>query len=359
MTDTDWLRQIQEHPDKLLLPGAMLMKTGPADYTGAAFACTGTLFFDGAHEAEVRSKICDCFDEYVSVVGDHLTWLWREEPPTGPAVQPFSDAKPMRKLAADMTEDDLFSFCYTGGPRKEDASPYMFNVSGERGWKTRKKSRKPLSALVFALPILLVERSPLVLLRLFYSFAKRLKPVHGFAGHSLVMSPSRVDENEPTQAFMADKMKGLDVGDSVFMASRLRGGFKTVSWLTAVNSELLSKVGSVDDLRQELPPSWYAFYDYGAGLIVQAGPTPDIGPADLGLPTAYVLANHALSPARIPEFETFHGTSHDGEPRILGAAADAWLHRLDVPADELLSYKAKLLTEKKLDATNTLSEGRM
>ena len=186
----------------------------------------------------------------------------------------------MRKLAADMHEDDLFSFCYTGGEKKEDASPYMFHVSGERGWKAR-KARRPLSALVFSLPILPVEQNPLILLSLFYSFAKRLKPVHGFAGHSLVMSPARVDENEPTQAIMAEKMMGLDVGDSVFMSGRLRGGFKTVSWLTALSAELFSKVGSVD-LRQELPPSWYAFYDYGGGLIIQSGSKPDIGPLNSG-----------------------------------------------------------------------------
>lgn len=359
MTNTEWMAQIQQHPEKLLLPGAMLMKDGPSDYVGAAFAFTGTLFFDGAHEKDVRGQICDCFEEYVAIAGDRLTWLWREEPPSGPDVQPYANAKPMRKLAADMQEDDLFSFCYTGGVKKQDASPYMFQVSGERGWKARKKSRKPLSALVFSLPILPVEKNPLVLLSLFYSFAKRLKPVHGFAGHSLVMSPSRVDENEPTQAFMAEKMKGLDVGDSVFMSSRLRGGFKTVSWLTALNTELLSKVGTIDDLRQELPPSWYAFYDYGGGLIIQAGARPDIGPVELGLPPAYVLVNHALKAARIPAFETFHGMSHDGEPRIMGAAADAWLRRLDVAPDELLSHKARLLNEPKLDAGNTVNESRL
>lgn len=358
MSNSDWLAQIQQHPETLLLPGAMLMKGGPSNYIGAAFAFTGTLFFDGAHEKTVRDQVCDCFDEYAAVAGDHLTWLWREEPPAGPAVQPFADAKPMRKLSAAMEEDDLFSFCYTGGVKKDDASPYMFHVSGERGWKARKKS-KPLSVLVFSLPILPVEQNPRVLLQLFYSFAKRLKPLHGFAGHSLVMSPSRVDENEPTQAFMAEKMVGLDVGDSVFMSSRLRGGFKTVSWLTALSSELLSKVGSVDDLRQELPPSWFAFYDYDGGLIVQAGAKPDVGSVDLGLPPAYVLANHALEAARIPAFETFHGASHDGEPRIMGAAAEAWLHRLDVSPDELLSYKARMLTEPKLDAGNTLGERRV
>lgn len=350
---------MQQHPEKLQLPGAMLMKSGPSDYIGAAFAFTGTLFFDGAHEKSVRKQICACFDEYQTVAGDHLKWLWREEPPAGPPVQAYADAKPLRALAAGMAEDDLFSFYYTGGERKDDASPYVFHVSGERGWKARKKLRKPLSALVFALPVLPVEQNPIVLLKLFYSFAKRLKPVHGFAGHTLVMSPSRIDENEPTQAFMAEKMTGLDVGDSVFMSARLRGGFKTVSWLTALNTELLRKVGTLDDLRQELPPAWYAFYDYDGGIVIQAGAKPDIGPVDIGLPPAYVLANHALAEARIPAFETFHGTSHDGEPRITGAAADAWLHRFDMPPDQLMAYKAKLLNEPKLNATNTLSEGRL
>jgi len=133
MTDSDWTSQMQQHPDKLQLPGAMLMKYGPSDYVGAAFAFTGTLFFDGAHEKAVRDQICDCFDEYAAVAGDHLTWLWREEPPSGPDVQPYADAKPMRKLAADTHEDDLFSFFYTGGERREDASPlHVPRVRGAR-----------------------------------------------------------------------------------------------------------------------------------------------------------------------------------------------------------------------------------
>ena len=49
---------------------------------------------------------------------------------------------------------------------------------------------------------------------------------------------------------------------------------------------------------------------------------------------------------------SLHYGSKDGEPRLTGLAAKEWLTRFDVPDEDLIHYKAKLLGEPKLtDAT--------
>ena len=68
----------------------------------------------------------------------------------------------------------------------------------------------------------------------------------------------------------------------------------------------------------------------------------------------YVLPNMLLKDVRSTDLFDLHGSSADGEPRIRGAAADQWFARFDVPPEELLAYKAKLLDEPKLTKETTL-----
>ncbi len=51
---------------------------------------------------------------------------------------------------------------------------------------------------------------------------------------------------------------------------------------------------------------------------------------------------------------SLHYGSKDGEPRLTGLATKEWLTRFDVPEEELMHYKAKLLNEPKLTKETTL-----
>ena len=101
--------------------------------------------------------------------------------------------------------------------------------------------------------------------------------------------------------------------------------------------------------------SWFALYPYSEGVVIQAGPYAEIASVDDDpQPACYVLPNMLLKDVRCTELFDLHAGSADGEPRIRGAAADQWFARFDVPEDELLAYKAKLLDEPKLDKETTL-----
>ncbi|MDU8427609.1 DUF3396 domain-containing protein, partial [Pseudomonas syringae pv. actinidiae] len=263
---SDPIQLMREHPEKMRVPGGLLTKQGPQDYVGGVPAITGTLFFNDAHLPEVREAICSCFDEYEALAKDHLTWLWREEPPEGPDKFAYAKAPPMRAMVKRMKENDLMGFCYTSGKQAHDAGDWEFYISGLRGWEAKMGSWGA-SVLRFSFPLLYVEENPIAFQSMFVSFARRLKSIHGYGGHGLVLSAVRVSDNQPFEAMLADKLNGLDVGLPLGASETADKGIKTVSWLTALNHELVEKIGGIGEIEAELPMDWFALYDYGSGLV--------------------------------------------------------------------------------------------
>ncbi len=352
----DAITLLREHPEKARFPGALLTRKGAQDYVGSVLAMTGTLFFNGAHTPAMREAICACFEEFEVLAKGHLTWLWREEPREGPGKMAYSKAKPMRDFMARMDDEDEVSFGYVSGEKPEDSGDWEFYVHGIRGWQA-KMGTWGLCSLRFAIPLLYVHDNPRAFQTMFVSFAKRLRAVHGYGGPSLVLSLVRSDENEPFEAYMVEQVNGLDAGGWVGVSRSVENGIKTISWLTAINSDMLEKIGGLTAVRSELPMDWFALYDYGAGIVIQAG--PKASPAAITVdpkPALYVLPNMLLKEVRTPKIGSLHEGSKDGEPRITGEAAEAWLRRFDVPDAELVNYKAKLLKETKLTPETTLPE---
>lgn len=354
----DLAEELAKHSHLLEMPGNLLMKGGREDYIGAVLCLRGTLYFKGAHTPLVREALCQCFDDYKRLAGPQLTWLWREEPPEGKPLTAYGDAKPLREMLAGMDEDYPLSFYYNSGKQSIDASGWYFEIFGQSAWEA--KIGRDLSVLEFSVPLLYQEQNPLHFQRLFLDFARRLAPEQGYAGHAYNLSPTRRDSNEPTEAFMAARMPGLDVGTAGLLANRPAfkpSKIKTVSWLTLLDQARLEQVGGVEALRAQLPSSHFAFYDYGAGVVIQAGAYPVGGDAEDPRPAAYVLLNHVLKGIRYETVGSLHGGSHDGELRLVGWSADQWLKRLDVDEGEISAWRAKLLrNEPYLDPTNTLPE---
>ncbi|WP_104903389.1 DUF3396 domain-containing protein [Pseudomonas sp. LH1G9] len=349
--------ELAKQPHLLEIPGHLLMKGGSQNYIGAVLCLRGTLYFRDAHTRLVRESLCQCFDDFKRLAEPYLTWLWREEPPQGKPLSAYADAKPLRDMVEAMDEDDLLSFYYLSGKQPNDASAWLFDVFGMRGWKA--KMGDDLSALEFSIPLLYQEQNPLRFLRLFLDSARRLAPEQGYAGHAFNLSVTNRDGNEPTEAFMAARMPGLDVGTAGLLVNIPEfkpTKIKTVSWLTLLDQTRLDIVGGLEELRAQLPSSHFAFYDYGNGVVIQAGAYPYLGgDADDPKPVAYVLLNHVLKGIRYETVGSLHGGSHDGELRLVDWSADQWLKRLDVDADDIPGWRAKLLRDEPcLDATNTL-----
>jgi hypothetical protein len=356
MTDLpfDPIQLMREHPEKMRIPGALLTSKGPQDYVGSVPAVSGVLFFKDAHTPEVREAICACFDEYEAIAKEHLTWLWREEPPEGPDKFAYAKAPSMRQMVKRMSENDSVGFAYISGDKPHDAGDWVFYVSGPRGWQAKMGSWGT-AFLRFSVPLLYVEENPTVFQAMFVSFAKRLKVLHGHGGHGLVLSVVRESDNQPFEAYLSEILRGMDIGAPHRAARTADKGIKTVSWLTAVNYEMVDKIGGLSAIRSELPMDWFALYEYGAGVVIQSGPKPEAAPADQPKPARLVLPNMLFKDVRAPSVD-IHRPSKDGEPRLIGWGAEQWLQRFDVPEDELMAYKARLLDEPKLTKATTLPD---
>jgi hypothetical protein len=343
----DPLELMRNNPGAMYVPGGLLTKKGAQPYVGCVPAIVGTLFFSGAHLSEVRDAIAACFDSYQLKVKPEFTWLFREDPPEGPSKQLFAKAKGLDAMLAAMDEDDGLSFHYTSGEQAHDAGPWEFQVTGLPAWQAS-MGDWGLCGLRFAVPLLFVEEQPSTFVNLFVEFARRLYAVHGYAGYSLVLSALRDTENQAFEAFLTSKLRGFDAGNLIAGAANAHQGIKTVGWLTAINRSYLEKIGDESTLRSELPMDWFGLHDYGAGVVIQAGPRPEPAPANASLPALLVLPNMLLQSIRTPQVG-LHYASANSESRLIGWAATQWLQRFDVPIEQLMAFKAKLLDEPKLN----------
>jgi len=342
----DPLELMRSNPEAMNVPGGLMTKRGAQDYVGSVPAITAVLFFKDAHLPATREAIFQCFEDYQKVVKPPLTWLFREEPPEGPVKQPYAKAKSLKAMLNKMEPNDAVSFHYTSGKQAHDASPWGFQVIGLPAWRAD-MGGWGLCGLQFSVPLLFLEEQQDAFRQLFVDCARRLHAVHGYAGHSLVLSALRYDENQAFEAYLSPKLRGFDAGNLVASAANAHRGIKTVSWLTALNWEYLEKVGGEAAVRSELPMDWFGIFDYNDSLVIQAGPRPEAAPADQSLPARLVLPNMLFKPIRTPTVQ-LHYASSESEPRLIGWAAEKWLSRFDVPEDELMAYKEQLLEEPKL-----------
>lgn len=212
-------------------------------------------------------------------------------------------------------------------------------------------------SLRFSMPLLHVAENPVAFQQMFLSFANKLAAVHGYGGYSLILSFVRRSKNEAFEAWVAPQANGLDVGSPTLVSEHLANKIKTVSWLTAINSDMLKQIGGISALQSALPMDWFACYPYANGVVIQAGPKPNAAGAQVDpKPAIYVLPNILLKELRTEGISSFHTASVHGEPKLNGMAAQEWMRRFDVPEDELLAYRAKLLGEPKLTKETTLPD---
>lgn len=328
---------------------------------GAIPAIRAVLYFKEGYSAEMRKAIIECFNDYQTYAKDYLTWLWQDEPPKGEkATSAYKDAKPLLDILKSYSQMKAFNLLYTSGKEKFATGAWEFNVSGKSKWQIENGTYQSL--LTFSMPIDWVEENTKAFIELFIQCAQRLKANHGYAGYACIISQIREDKNEPTEAYFSRKFWAMNVGNPFLEASHLLHGIKTVSWLTAINYEWFNKVREQETLNSELPMNWFIGYDYGTGIIIQAGNLPLSGSDEVDpLPAPYVLLNRVLKPLRVEKIQTLHRGNYSTEeiPLIKGYRAEAWMKRFDIEDDQKLDYFAKLQEEPKLNAKHAFLDKRM
>ncbi|WP_186104284.1 type VI immunity family protein [Burkholderia gladioli] len=355
--DENFLQWARKNQSKALIPNALLEPRHPHDGIGAAVVVRGCLYFEKAYDANVRESLAQCFDDYLAVAGDRLTFLWHN----GGAAQAFAHAKAMRKLAAKLGENDRFDFDYMSGEHPGDAGFWGFHVFGMRGWE-QKMGTRGVDSLDFSFPMVSVQENPDAFVALFFRCAQRLSAVRGHAGFAVDLSPTHRTENESTEYWVSQLMPGLDVGYPAANSERdMQDKIKSVDWLTAISKDMLDRVGGVRHLRSELPPAWFAFGNYGPGVIIRAGVFPESGVSEDEskppvVPPAYIILDAALRPIRSSAMANLQRGTINGDAPVYNtpAATNSWLRRFETDEAGLLAAKAALLDTPPLSAANAL-----
>lgn len=342
--------------------GGIFTPHGPEDYVGAIPAIRAVLYFKEGYSDEMREAIAQCFDDYLGFAKQHLTWFWQEEPPKGAGgdcIQ-FDKSRSIREVFQFYSQMSPYNFLYTSGKEKYETGAWEFYIGGISKWQSKMDIHQ--SNLTFSMPVEWVEENTKLFIELFINCAQRLKANHGYAGYACIISKIRSEKNEPTEAYLSRKLWAMDVGSPFLESDHLLNGIKTVSWLTAINHEWFNQIRQQEALNSELPMSWFIGYDYGTGVVIQAGNLPLSGSDEVDpLPAPYILLNRILKPLRAERIQTLHRGNYDTEeiPLLKGYRAEAWMKRFDIKDDQKLEYFGKLQSEPKLNSKHAFLDRRI
>ncbi len=161
------------------------------------------------------------------------------------------------------------------------------------------------------------------------AWSSRLKPAHGLAGFSVILEIGSIS-GEPYAYTALQRHPGLDIHEPVPFKSETRGVFnriKCINWLTVLGDSVLEELGGLDVARKALEPDC-ALYPYTGGVLIQAGPVPQLGDSFKGLiPEAYRKVARFTQAVR---FEAYRSSLFRVfEPMIGREEAVKWVRRFD------------------------------
>jgi Protein of unknown function (DUF3396) len=160
------------------------------------------------------------------------------------------------------------------------------------------------------LPIRWVEaQGTAEILHILIRWCNLLKPGHGTAGLSLILDEGSAKAPQSRLAFpIIKRFPGIDFPDLGAWSSEVRHEKKrwirTVSWLTILDDGFVGELGGLEKMRAELGDDC-PIHVWNGGVIIQAGPEPEVGDVNQGLiPEAYRKVARLTKPLR---FENLKG----------------------------------------------------
>jgi hypothetical protein len=163
------------------------------------------------------------------------------------------------------------------------------------------------------------------------AWAKRLRPAHGLAGLTVVMSDTTTDGPyiHPT----LKKYIGLDVRvalDFSMEAKSVHNRIKCVNWLTVLGDAILEELGGLGVLKSALEPEC-TLHPYPGGVMIQAGEAPRLGdvevPGSSELLIPYRKVAAITKPVRFMDYRSY--LFRVEKPLVGKEEAKKWVSRFD------------------------------
>jgi hypothetical protein len=281
-----------------------------------------TVFFEQAWTRPVREAVTDVAESYIQEFREHLRWA--RHPKTA-NIHPINSKRVRRPREWLPQHEDGKSwyFGFHGGEGNEAVSDFQVSAYGPNdAWKDG------LGFFQVYLPLLWFAEHPGTFPELVLRICQRIKPVSGYGGIGLL---ERLDIRARHRAEsmvqpLATRFPGLEIESFTASALSVREGIKGVNWLTILGERWLEAAGGLDYLRARLDDN-FTFSRYDGGLMIQAGPKPQIGDAEMNRwPKHYITLAKVLKKIHVTDHWAFH---FGGPGRMDHDASLAWIFRFD------------------------------
>jgi Protein of unknown function (DUF3396) len=316
--NADELKQLQE-------AGAGLDSQLRVIDGGRIQCCVGllaTFYFLGGDRPDVRERVAKALDIYRQAIGDKL--IWGADPFTGTPkrIAGTDIANPRAWMNRIGPEDDM-EIVMHGAADKRDASPYTVEALVHALRPTH------LSYFSFALPFeWLTSKSPGAFTQLVLDVCNVLAPSHGYAGLGVIphVDLSRASPEFAPILALVSRFSGLEVdlpwSHLIYLEEEDR--IKGINWLTVLDDSWVKKLGGKQPLEEALGDG-VVVHRFNAGVVIQAGPRPQLGDVNRRDPmTYYRQVAKALKPIRIGSVRAICSGCGFTEAR-----SDQWLARFD------------------------------
>jgi hypothetical protein len=281
-----------------------------------------TVFFDNQLTRKVREAVAEVAEDYIERVRKHLRWA---VPPKATREYPIASehVKFPRDWLPNLPDGENWSFDFHGGDTTKEAS--AFHICG---FGSKPYDDGGLGFLHVSFPLLWFTEDRDTFPDYVLKLCQRVRPLSGYAGIGILESHDGYarDEYQPVVREFAERFPGLEIESRAGHTNHLRTGIKGVNWLTILGDRWLKEMGGIDHLRIHLDES-FGFYPYDGGLIIQAGPKPQIGDVQANRwPQHYVTLAKVLKRIQVKNHYPFH---FGGPGRMNHQASLAWLFRFD------------------------------
>jgi hypothetical protein len=281
-----------------------------------------TMFFENQLRREVREAVADVAEDYIRLTRDHLLWVVPNKAKREVRVN-WERVKLPREWLPEYPDGETWSFQFSGGLTARAASAFHIDSFGSSPGHDG-----GLGFLHASFPLLWFTEDRGTFPDYVLKLCKRVRPLSGYAGLGVLESPEGYTRREFHSIVreIALRFPGLEVEDRVGHTIHLRGGIKGVNWLTILGERWIKEVGGLDYLRTSLREP-FGFYPYDGGLLIQAGPKPQLGDVQANRwPQHYVALAKVLKKIQVKAHPGFHWGRPNG---MTTEETMAWLCRFD------------------------------
>lgn len=291
----------------------------------ARLGLMATVYVERPESVETRGTLLACVARYARSHAQRLRWCFapkRGMRPLG-AGRHSVDTVLSNLESLDLATFGTLELIFHDGTRDDDATTHSIHAfAGPASSVAR------LGFLSFSMPLAPgAGSSSGAFLQFVMHVCNDLRPFHGYAGLGVLVSAdyAAARRADPSVYPFARRFPGLEIDAPISHLRFLHRGIKGVNWLTVLSDPLVSRLGGIDGLQSRLPED-IPIHGYSGGILIQAGPYPQIGDWDRQLiPGHYRNVAQITRPVRAEYGDCFLDPA-EGDAI---AVTRAWLERFD------------------------------